>query len=172
MLEWQMLASYAGQSTSPGGKVYLIIFARWRMSELTQNLQFGPFMKKKKKRWMVNARKEIKSVLWMTHLHSLILSWVFIFHSLNAKDLWVTQTGQMSAMSLLWLFLCSVFPPNHYRKLVLFSGSFQREASWLMGNSGHWRDKGFSECSLNLSPLSFWHGLWERVVTGKWWEAF
>lgn len=27
----------------------------------------------------------------MTHLHSLILSWVFIFHSLNAKDLWVLR---------------------------------------------------------------------------------
>ena len=102
----------------------------------------------------------------MTHLHSLILSWVFIFHSLNAKDLWVTQTGQMSAMSLLWLFLCSVFPPNHYRKLVLFSGSFQREASWLMGNSGHWRDKGFSECSLNLSPCL------SDMAGGKgWWQG-
>lgn len=102
----------------------------------------------------------------MTHLHSLILSWVFVFHSLNAKDLWVTQTGQMSAMSLLWLFLCSVFPPNHYRKLVLFSGSFQREASRLMGNSGHWRDKGFSKCSLNLSPCL------SEMVGGKgWWQG-
>ena len=55
MLEWQVLASYAGQSTSPGGKVCLIIFARWRMSELTQNLQFGPFMKKFKKKgeWLM-----------------------------------------------------------------------------------------------------------------------
>ena len=69
MLEWQVLASYAGQSTSPGGKVCLIIFARWRMSELTQNLQFGLFMKKKKERWMANVRKRLKAFCeWLTYI--------------------------------------------------------------------------------------------------------
>ena len=69
MLEWQMLASYAGQSTSPGGKVYLIIFARWRISELTQNLQFGPFMEKKKKgEWLMQEKRLKVFCEWLTYI--------------------------------------------------------------------------------------------------------